>query len=383
MTNSTLAIQVDRTGNVSGLRALLAAMDGDARVRGILVLACDANGWTPDQIDPLLQSTAKPLFGGLFPQIIHGSETLAKGTLVIGLPVAPRLLTVPGLSDEQADFDAILDDHAQELGNGGTMFVWVDGLASRINGLVESIFHIFGLTYNYLGGGAGSLSFEQKPCLFTNQGMIGDSAVLALLDIPSGVGVSHGWTPISGPHKVTRARGNVIHSLNWRPAFDVYREAVVQATGQEVNRENFFAISKSHPFGIIRLGDEMIVRDPIVVQDDGSLVCVGEVPQESHVDILVGDANSLVAAARRARELAENAFDEKPSMPITFFVDCISRVLFLEEDFGRELAAVESPDRPLLGALTLGEIANAGRSYLEFYNKTAVVGILSGFREAE
>lgn len=376
MMNAAQAIQVDRSGNESELRSLLAAVDGDARVQGILVLACDANDWTPEQIDPLLQSTAKPLFGGIFPQIIHGSETLEKGAIVVGLPVMPKLLTVPGLSDEQADYDAILDAHAAEMGKGRTMFVWVDGLASRIGALVESIFHIFGLEYNYLGGGAGSLSFEQKPCLFTNQGMIGDSAVLALLDIPSGVGVSHGWTPISGPHKVTRARGNVIHSLNWRPAFDVYREAVAQATGQEVNRENFFAISKSHPFGIIRLGDEMIVRDPIVVQEDGSLVCVGEVPQESHVDILVGDLTSLVAAARRARHLAEDDFHHPASRCITFFVDCISRVLFLEDDFGEELAAVESTERPLLGALTLGEIANAGHSYLEFYNKTAVVGIL-------
>ena len=146
--NTALNIHVDESGTGSGLHSLLAIMDENAGVQGILGLACDANGWTPEQIDPLLQSTAKPIFGGVFPQIIHGDRTLEKGTLVIGLPVAPQLLTVTGLSDEQADYDAVLDAHAAEMEGGHRMFVSVDGLASRSNALVEGIFHIFGLTYN-------------------------------------------------------------------------------------------------------------------------------------------------------------------------------------------------------------------------------------------
>ena len=380
-TKTEMLMRVDRSGSAAGLGVLLAEMEENPQVAGVLLLACDQNGFQPGDVDRLLAGLTKPLFGGIFPEILHGNEKLSLGTIAVGLGHTPRILTVPGLSDEASDFDTYLDIHSSHLGQGQTMFVWVDGLAARISGLMESIFHIFGLEQNYIGGGAGSLSFEQKPCLFTNQGLIGDAAVLAVLDIPSGIGVSHGWTSISGPHKVTHSEGAVIHSLNWRPAFDVYREAIAQATGQTVTRENFFALSKSHPFGIIRLGDEMVVRDPIVVREDGGLVCVGEVPQESHVDILTGDPISLVEAARRAVALGQAAMKtaalgsaEPP--PFTFFVDCISRVLFLEDDFDRELAAVQSPGVPLVGVLSLGEVANSGHSYLEFYNKTAVVGIL-------
>jgi hypothetical protein len=57
-------------------------------------------------------------------------------------------------------------------------------------------------------------------------------------------------------------------------------------------------------------------------------------------------------------------------------IDCISRSLFLGTDFQRELAAIDD-GLPMVGALTLGEIANSGRDFLEFYNKTAVVGLIA------
>ena len=57
-------------------------------------------------------------------------------------------------------------------------------------------------------------------------------------------------------------------------------------------------------------------------------------------------------------------------------MDCISRVLFLGERIVDELETAAG-DRELYGALTLGEIADDGRNYLEFYNKTSVLGLLS------
>ena len=57
-------------------------------------------------------------------------------------------------------------------------------------------------------------------------------------------------------------------------------------------------------------------------------------------------------------------------------MDCISRVLFLEGDFDLEMKAARIPDLPMVGVLSIGEIANSGQDYLEFYNKTAVVALV-------
>jgi len=58
------------------------------------------------------------------------------------------------------------------------------------------------------------------------------------------------------------------------------------------------------------------------------------------------------------------------------FMDCISRVLFLGAGFEEELEAVVQDNLPMVGACTIGEIANCGTEFLEYYNKTAVMAVL-------
>lgn len=374
-----MIIELDRTGTVDALRQLIERTASRSGVESLLILAADANGFTPEQVDPILTAVPIPLFGGIFPEIIHGREHIATGTLVIGLPYPTHVAIIPDLSDDQADYERLIDEQLSGHPRGNTMFVLVDGFAKRIAALIEGLFSVLGLELDYIGGGAGSLSSlteGPKPCLLTHRGLVLDCAVLALCGIHSGVGVSHGWVEVSGPYQVTRSRGNVIDELDRAPALDVYRKVVEARTGRPLTAEGFFELAKGFPFGISKLGEEKIVRDPIALTADGSLVCVGEVPEGCFVHILEGDADTLVAAARKALELGTAAYRGPGEPRATLFIDCVSRSLALGDDFGRELDAVASPSIPLVGALTLGEIANSGKDYLEFYNKTSVVGVL-------
>lgn len=368
-------IRFEQSGTVAALAELLAEAQQQPEVRALLVLVCDDNGFTPSQLDPVLHACRLPLFGGIFPAIIAQGQQLRRGSLLIGLSAEPRLACVPALSNPATDFDAILTEAFPDTTSPAlqSMFVFVDGFSSRIGALLDALFNAFGLEINYLGGGCGSLSLQQKPCVLSNQGLLQDCALVALLPLPSGIGVAHGWLPISEAFKVTEAHGNVIESLDWRPAYQVYQEVVEAHSGLRFAEQDFFAIAKAYPFGMAKLDAEMVVRDPLMRQGE-SLVCVGEVPQGAFVSILHGSGNSLLAAATQARLLARHSLPGiQPQVQL--FIDCISRALFLEENFDFELEAVRDDHLPLVGALTLGEIANSGRDYLEFYNKTAVVGL--------
>ena len=318
----------------------------------------------------------KPVFGGIFSNILYNKEKLEKGTIVAGIHQPVRTAVVSDLSNISAAMECAFE--WQSLQNK-TMFVFMDGLSQNTSALIDSMFNCWGLLPNYIGGGAGSLTSGSKPCIFTEEGLLENAAVFALSDIKSGIGVAHGWKPVAGPLKVTEADYNRIISLNWRPAFEVYRKIVEKISGKSFDNNNFFQLAKEFPFGIAKMSEEMVVRDPIAV-DGSELFCVGEVPLNSFVYILKGDKDSLIDGAVKARQLAEESYrkvaNSRESKPTTtFFMDCVSRVLFLQSDFDEELEAVYTGN-VLIGALTIGEIANTGKNYIEFYNKTSVVGLL-------
>lgn len=339
----------------------------------VMILAADANGFTPEALDGVLTQTPSAIIGAIFPSIIFENKKYERGTIFIGLSQRLQIQTINELSQKDfATIDAEVEAHLEFFDEGTkSIFTFVDGLTSNIAYPINALFDNYGLEINYIGGGSGSLSFMQKPSLFTNAGLIQDAFVYAYSTYESSIGVEHGWRTVRGPFEVTRSEKTIIKELDHRPAFEVYKEVVDSFSSEPISAENFFDIAKSFPFGINTIGHERIVRDPIVLSGS-DLVCVGNVATGAYVDILQGEASSLINAAKSAADesLKGAAFE----VEFVLFIDCISRVLFLEEEFDAELDAVYQKGVPLIGALTFGEIANNGREYLEFYNKTAVIG---------
>jgi hypothetical protein len=368
-------IAIDRTGTLEGFRDTIAEVAARDDVATLLVLAGDENDHRPDTTDPILQAVGKPLYGGVFPQVLAGREHFARGTVVLGITETVRATVVRDVSKDGQDLDALVRDAMDPERTDSLLIVLVDGFARRLAALVRALFDEHGLAINYLGGGAGSLSMQQKPCLFTNAGMLEDAALLLQLAWPSGVGVAHGWQVISQPMKVTRANHTTIEELNYEPAFTVYQRVVAERAGVAITPESFFQDAMAFPFGIRKIDTEVVVRDPLLLTEQGGLVCVGEVPEGSFVHILQGIPSRLVDAARDASALAaDDLGHRRPQLRLV--VDCISRALFQGDRFGDELAALDD-GLPMVGALTLGEIANSGRDFLELYNKTVVVGLFA------
>lgn len=353
----------DHSALQSACEALL-----EAGAQSLCILAADDNHIAAEQMDAWLKSLSVPVFGGMFPQIIHRQRNLTTGYVVAGLRDRCAVSIVGDLSNPQADFTLAVEKAREGLPAAATVLVLVDGLSSQIGAFLDGVYDILGSATTFFGGGAGSLSFRQQPCLFTNRGFLQDHAILVDFASRTRVAVDHGWEKFAGPFVVTGARGNVVSSLDYQPAFEFYRRHVEDDSHLRFEADNFFSIAKGYPIGMQKPDGSIVVRDPISC-DDQNLVCVGEVPINTVAYLLKGDPQKLIeAAASCAKRIG-------PGASPAFLVDCISRVLYLEQRYGEELQAIESPlqGRPVFGMLTLGEIANGGNYCLEFFNKTLVL----------
>lgn len=349
------------------LPPLLAQLDADLDVRALLLFVADHGRPDADALSALLHTVTTPLAGGIFPELIVEGQRRDCGMLLIPLQVPLDTLVVP-LSDPA--FPGLDYFMTSSLGAGeDVLFVFADALAANKEDFVHTLYHLFGASVRYLGGGCGSLSFQPFPCVLHNSGVHQGAAVLGLGPMMVSLGVAHGWSPLSEPLKVTRADGNRVITLNWEPAMQVYRRIVEAHSGTSFNDVPFFDLAKSYPLGIIRLGTEMVIRDPFAAEGDHLLI-VDHVPEGEYVRIMHGSVDSLLSGAALARVQADEGHTGMPSSYLC--VDCISRVLFLKEEFGREVEILSGP-QPLHGILSIGEIANQGEAFLDVYNKTVVL----------
>jgi hypothetical protein len=166
--------------------------------------------------------------------------------------------------------------------------------------------------------------------------------------------------------------------LDYEAAFEVYGRTAAEL-GAPVTCESFVSFAMTHPLGIPQADGAYVIRDPIQLEIDGALRCVGDVPAGCLVRVMRGDAEMLLAAAGEAAAAARAEVAAPLGGALVF--DCVSRYLILRERVREELQRVQSrlgTGVPLMGCLTLGEIGALGHGMPQFHNKTVVLLALPG-----
>ncbi len=344
----------------------------------VMVLLAERTAGDVSSIIRFFNDRSVPFFGGLFPGLVHGAEQLVEGCILKKFKTVIPPVLVTNLSGKKLDGleELQVPDSAEKM----TTIILLDGLTSHINYFLEGLNDSIGDRVNFIGGGAGSGSLQQRQCLFNNRGFFKDAAICCVVKSRSNLGVRHGWKKLAGPLVATATEGPKIIQLNWQNAFEVYKSYMEEDSGKEVNRDNFLSCTKDYPFGIFRENADEIVRDPIGVNQKGEVTCIGEVPANTVLHILKSTPELLIEAASEAMKecRADNGATFGPEA--TFVVDCITRPSALGNRFAEELDAVRSQleiqhhEQEPFGILSLGEISSYGEGLLEFFNKTIVVG---------
>jgi hypothetical protein len=173
---------------------------------------------------------------------------------------------------------------------------------------------------------------------------------------------------------VTSSHANRVHTLDDRPALDVYLEHL-GADDTCSDEESLTRLALTHPLGLSRPSGEEEVRFIGGGDFDArSLSCIAEVPQGGLVWIMEGDAESVLAATDAACGDSLAALEGRSPLGMLAF-DCIARRGVLGEEGIRteiDRLAERAAGAPVAGFYTYGEIART-RGIRGFHNQTLVV----------
>ncbi len=342
---------------------------------GILLLVGEDTPFDYKQLQPLLKTMNIEVWGGIFPEVIYNGSLYKQGVVGCALQSPVSIEMIKDLSKFKGDFSR---DFISE--NTESLLIFSDGWADNVPLLIETLYENNFKEMNFIGGAAGSLTDIHKPSLFTQDDFFAGGAIIAAVEDYISVGIKHGLEPIFEPAIASSVYKNIIKSINWESAFEYYKRIIEQDADIKFTVDNFLEVAKSYPIGMLKYDNEIILRCPVCIGEENSIVVRSEMTENSVLVITKGYPDKLIAAAGSAVEQARVAFESKKKISPgkVLIVECLSRALFLEDRFSDELKIIANKagnDVLLFGFLSLGEIASTGDKYIELYNKTVVVAM--------
>ena len=262
--------------------------------------------------------------------------------------------------------------------------VLVGNGADIVRGVLDSL----GPHFPLVGGAAGD-DFEFKKTFQYLNDKVYSGAVIGFGlqgTFKMGIGVKHGWIPVGSPKIVTKSSGAVLHELDGKPAIKIYEDYFGAERAKELRTEALARLAITYPLGMQVAGsDELLIRDPITVDEKGSITCAAEIPEGSEIRLMIG---SREEAVKVAKEAAVNAVAQlggaMPKAVIIF--NCIARNKLFGERSGEEIDAIQEAvgkDTPLIGFYTYGEqaplggeVQNINKCNPAFHNETVVICVL-------
>ncbi|GGP56925.1 FIST signal transduction protein [Shewanella saliphila] len=346
----------------------------------ILVVIGSQSSICIESMPAIAASTPVPLNACVIPGVVFGQQYSYSGILILGFKGPITSLLIPDISASHEVLCQQLQQFVATNGTYGSAGIFVDGLSHAVEPFIATVYEILGSDRILIGAGVGDLNRPSNMCIANDQGCYRNAAILFCYSNSFKLQVEgkHDLPQVAGPYLVTEANANLIHSLNYQPAAAVFSDAISTVSGVKIPQHEIDQHINSYPFGLKQLNEEHLIRDIIAVKGN-SLVCVGNVAENSLVYILNATKDVLIAAASDAgkqfsQKLLPATADQ---MRFVVLIDCISRALYLGDDYQLELGAIceQLPlGKVLTGVLSIGEIKNTRQGAIQFLNKTIVLG---------
>lgn len=190
-----------------------------------------------------------------------------------------------------------------------------------------------------------------------------------------GHGSKGGWDIFGPPRTVTRSEGNVLYTLDGRPALQLYKEYLgARAAGLP-------ATALLYPLALVDASQpgKSLVRTVLAVSEERqSMTFAGDLPQGSQVQLMRANFDRLVQGAGDAAMIAGR--HEAHGDLLVLAISCVGRRLVLGQRTEEELeATLEAfpPGTQQIGFYSYGELSPYASGRCDLHNQTMTLTTLS------
>jgi hypothetical protein len=256
-----------------------------------------------------------------------------------------------------------------------------DGFTRDQESILRGAYSVLGAGVPLFGGASADGWRMTGTYLMANGKVLTDAVLAASIgsDAPIAVAVRHGWRKVGEPMIVTSASDGRVHTLDDRPALDVYLERLGAPEAAYHDVEAFVDFALPRPIGVQRRSGVEARNVSTEIDLEGRSIGGG-----SSVDpgglawVMDGDEDSILAAVDDAcTEAREGLAGHEPIGMLTFSCAALRAVLG-DEGIRKEGERLDhaAAGVPFAGFYTYGEIART-RGIDGFHNQTLVVLALS------
>jgi len=274
--------------------------------------------------------------------------------------------------------------------------VFSNGLLEESSSLIRGLQDRLGTSFPLVGACASDNLRFKETYLYFNDELLTDGAVGILFGgkIIFNLSSRHGWKPLGKIRRITQSKGNILIKIDDRPAVSLYEDYF--ARDLPSLKKDLKYLSTLYPIGIYLEGEEeYLLRNILYIEDDGSLICQGDVPQDSTIRLMIGTKESCLSATQQATEELMRGISTsvsiKKQINIVFIFDSASRYVLLRRSAEEELKLVQNtvqkniPNKleysdsniPIIGLYTYGEQAPLKALYYmgksHFHNQSIVL----------
>ena len=263
-----------------------------------------------EAVSNLLNEKGIQLFGATTAGEFIDGEIEAGSIVMLLLDVNPAYFTIAFLetSQETAFEDAgKLGITGKEAFTNPAFIIANSGVDLDGEPIVEGIIQSFGKSpsspekeVTVFGGKAGDDLALQSTFVFT-AGKSGGCAIVALIIDEDKIDVKGiatcGWKAVGTTKTVTKSEGNIVYTIDDKPALDMLMNFLGVEIKQEDNKEIVtFLSSWYYPLQVEREGVDPVIRTAMFAnREHRSLICSGKVPQGSKIRFsLPPDFDSLI-----------------------------------------------------------------------------------------